>query len=190
MADDATSRAIASARSEARGESELYVVGIGASAGGLEAFTSLLSHLPSKPGLAFVLVQHLDPKRESMLSEILSRSTDMPIHEVRGGMRVEIDNAYVIPLVADIDRVTPDGKVRVYATRDAGGSWTAFGDGLPDHEAFLTIYRQAFGAQGEGADLQLYFGATSGDVFGSTDAGATWFSVHERLAPVTSVRVA
>jgi photosystem II stability/assembly factor-like uncharacterized protein len=55
---------------------------------------------------------------------------------------------------------------------------------------YLTVLRQAFGATGEGATMQLYFGATSGDVFGSADAGTTWFSVHERLAPVTSVRVA
>ena len=41
------------------------------------------------------------------------------------------DSAYVIPLTADLDRVTPDGRVRVYETRDAGASWTARGDGLP-----------------------------------------------------------
>ena len=100
------------------------------------------------------------------------------------------DSAFVIPLVGADDRVTPEEQVRVYVTRDAGETWAACGDGLPDHEAFLTVYRQAFGATGQGQDLQLYFGATSGDVFGSADAGGTWFSVHERLAPVTSVRVA
>jgi hypothetical protein len=99
------------------------------------------------------------------------------------------DSAFVIPLNADVDRVTPEGKLRVYATHDAGATWQACGDGLPDHEAFLTILRQAFGSTGQGDDLQLYFGATSGDVFGSADAGSTWFSAHERLAPVTSVRV-
>ena len=54
------------------------VVGVGASAGGLEAFTQLLKHLPLDTGLAFVLVQHLDPKHESMLTGILSRETQMP----------------------------------------------------------------------------------------------------------------
>ena len=58
----------------------------------------------------------------------------------------------------------------------------------PQDEAYLTILRQAFGHDG-GSPLGLYFGATSGDVFGSADAGATWFTAHERLAPVTSVRV-
>ncbi|HEX7247657.1 MAG TPA: exo-alpha-sialidase [Actinomycetota bacterium] len=100
------------------------------------------------------------------------------------------DSAYVIPLVGAEDRVTPEAQVRVFETRDAGSTWTAHGEGLPASEAYLTILRQAFGSTGEGADLELYFGATSGDVFGSADAGATWFQVHERLAPVTSVRVA
>ncbi len=99
------------------------------------------------------------------------------------------DSAFVIPLVADVDRVTPEGRVRVHGTRDGGASWHALGDGLPDDRAYLTILRQAFGAHGEGSDQQLYFGATSGAVFGSPDAGASWFAVQERLAPVTSVRV-
>jgi hypothetical protein len=99
------------------------------------------------------------------------------------------ESAYVIPLSGDFDRVTPEGKVRVYQTRDAGATWMARGDGLPSDEAYLTILRQAFGHDG-GSPLGLYFGATSGDVFGSADAGASWFTVHERLAPVTSVRVA
>jgi photosystem II stability/assembly factor-like uncharacterized protein len=102
----------------------------------------------------------------------------------------DVDRAFVIPLTADVDRVTPEGIVRVYETRDAGATWTARGQGLPSSEAYLTILRQAFDREGEGDDLGLYFGATSGDVFGSPDAGVSWFSVHERLAPVTSVRVA
>ena len=82
------------------------------------------------------------------------------------------DSAYVIPLTADIDRVTPDGRVRVYETRDAGASWTPRGDGLPGEHAYLTVLREAFGRTGEGEALELYFGATSGAVFGSGDAGA------------------
>jgi photosystem II stability/assembly factor-like uncharacterized protein len=100
------------------------------------------------------------------------------------------DSAFVIPLASDGDRVTPDGRVRIYATRDAGGSWTPLGDGLPSDDAWLTVLRQAFGRDGEGDRLGLWFGATSGEVFGSTDAGATWSTVAPRLAPVTSVRVA
>jgi photosystem II stability/assembly factor-like uncharacterized protein len=98
------------------------------------------------------------------------------------------DSAYVIPLVGGEDRVMPDARVRVYETRDAGTTWTARGDGLPDRDAFLTVLRQAFDRAGEGESLELYFGATSGDVFGSGDAGATWFTAATHLPPVLSVR--
>ncbi|MEA2156774.1 MAG: hypothetical protein QOE11_2914 [Solirubrobacteraceae bacterium] len=97
------------------------------------------------------------------------------------------DSAYVIPLKADTDRVTPDGRVRVYETRDAGDTWMPRGDGLPQHNAYLTVLRQAFGSAGEGSALELYFGATSGDVFGSGDAGATWSTVAGSLPPVSGV---
>ena len=60
------------------------------------------------------------------------------------------DTAFVIPLVADTDRVTVDGRVRVFGTRDAGESWTSLSDGLPQDGAYLTILRQAFGHEGEG----------------------------------------
>jgi photosystem II stability/assembly factor-like uncharacterized protein len=97
------------------------------------------------------------------------------------------DSAYVIPLVADMDRVTPDGRVRVYETRDGGSSWSPRGDGLPAEHAYLTVLRQAFSRTGEGDGLELYFGATSGELFGSPDAGATWSTLATRLPPVFSV---
>src|ERR1700730_11965805 len=78
------------------------VVGFGASAGGLEAFTQVLTHLSTRTGMAFVLVTHLDPKRESMLAEILSRSTSMPVTEVRRPTAVEPNHVYVTPPATDI----------------------------------------------------------------------------------------
>ncbi|MDQ3677318.1 MAG: exo-alpha-sialidase [Actinomycetota bacterium] len=99
----------------------------------------------------------------------------------------DADSAYVIPLNADMDRTTPEGRVRVYETRDAGASWTARGDGLPQEEAYLTVLRQAFCQTAADAPVELYFGATSGDVFGSGDAGASWFEVATRLPPVYAV---
>ncbi len=97
------------------------------------------------------------------------------------------DRAYVIPLVADVDRVTPEGRVRVYETRDRGESWRALGDGLPQQDAYLTVLRQAFGHDG-GDPLGLYFGAESGEVFGSADEGETWNVVADHLPPILSVR--
>jgi two-component system CheB/CheR fusion protein len=75
------------------------VVGIGASAGGLGAFQSFLEHLPDDPGMAFVLVQHLDPDRESELPRLLQDATAMEVTHVEndGGMELAPDHVYVIP---------------------------------------------------------------------------------------------
>ena len=72
------------------------IVGVGASAGGLEAFTELLSQLPDNTGLAFVLIQHLDPSHESHLTELLSKASKMPVSEVNGETRAEANHVYVV----------------------------------------------------------------------------------------------
>jgi two-component system, chemotaxis family, CheB/CheR fusion protein len=66
-------------------------------AGGLEAFTALLQHFPTDTGMAFVLARHLDPARESALSDPLSRVTFLPVREVTNHRHVEPNHAYVIP---------------------------------------------------------------------------------------------
>jgi two-component system CheB/CheR fusion protein len=73
------------------------VAGVGASAGGLEAYSELLEALPENPGLALLLVSHLDPGQKSHLPEILGRVSKLPVAEVAEGMRVEVDRVYVIP---------------------------------------------------------------------------------------------
>jgi two-component system CheB/CheR fusion protein len=73
------------------------IVGLGASAGGLEAFTQLLAALPLDTGCGFVLVQHLDPQHQSELRTILARSTKMPVREATHGLRIEPNYVYVIP---------------------------------------------------------------------------------------------
>jgi photosystem II stability/assembly factor-like uncharacterized protein len=98
------------------------------------------------------------------------------------------DRAFVIPLGSERDRVTLDGRVRVYETRDRGNSWHALTDGLPQKDAYLTILRQAF-CSGASNPLGLFFGATSGDVFGSSDGGRSWFAAARHLPPVLSVRM-
>jgi len=73
------------------------IVAIGASAGGLEACGKLLDVLPPTSGMAFVLIQHLDPTHDSMLVELLSRHTEMPVRQAADGMAVQPDHLYVIP---------------------------------------------------------------------------------------------
>ena len=78
------------------------IVGVGASAGGLEAFTQLLQALPSNTGMAFVLIQHLDPTHTSFLAEALSKATAMPVRQAEDGQRVEPNHVYVIPPNAEL----------------------------------------------------------------------------------------
>lgn len=73
------------------------VVAVGASAGGLEAFSQLLRAIPKNIGMAFVFVQHLDPKHHSMLSELLAKSANMPVLEATNGTTVKPNHVYVIP---------------------------------------------------------------------------------------------
>jgi two-component system CheB/CheR fusion protein len=73
------------------------IVGIGASAGGLEAFTELLKRLPANTGMGFVLVQHLDPTHESELAQLLGRVASMPVKEATNGVEVAPDHIYVMP---------------------------------------------------------------------------------------------
>src|ERR1700723_642195 len=75
---------------------QLVVVAIGASAGGIEASTELLMNLPEETGLSFVLVQHLAPKHQSFLADLLSKRTTIEVSEVQHGMTIERDHIYVI----------------------------------------------------------------------------------------------
>ncbi|MFL5349259.1 MAG: chemotaxis protein CheB [Hyalangium sp.] len=79
------------------------IVGVGASAGGLEAFTQLLEHLPPDSGMSFVFIQHLSPTHISLLSQALAKATQMPVAEATHGVRVEPNHIYVIPPSADIE---------------------------------------------------------------------------------------
>lgn len=79
------------------------VAGIGASAGGLEAFTALLNHLPVDTGMAFVVVQHLSPTHDGILPKLLGKTTGMPVLEVTHGMTVEPNHVYVIPPNANME---------------------------------------------------------------------------------------
>ena len=73
------------------------IVGIGASAGGLDAFKKFFSHLPSDPGIAFVLIPHLDPTHESLMVELLAKQTQMKVCEAQDGMSIQPNCVYIIP---------------------------------------------------------------------------------------------
>ena len=80
-----------------RGPGDFPVVGIGASAGGLDACRKVMDALPADAGLAFILVQHLDPTHESMMADLLAGHTSMTVRQAADGMLIERDHLYVIP---------------------------------------------------------------------------------------------
>ena len=78
-------------------ENKFPVVGVGASAGGLTAFKEFVRGIPENSGMAYVLVQHLDPSHESLLTEILQKSTPVPVFEITDDIEVKPDHIYIIP---------------------------------------------------------------------------------------------
>src|SRR5512135_248828 len=88
----------APARSRKKKIDELFpIVGIGASAGGIEAFEQFFSNMPPDSGMAFVLVPHLDPTHKSIMTELLKRYTTMPVYEAKHRMVPVADSIYIIP---------------------------------------------------------------------------------------------
>src|SRR5882724_9424289 len=95
------------------------IVGVGASAGGLEAFTQLLKALGPGSGMAYVLVQHLDPSHESALTELLAKATEMPVRQVTDATPVEPNHVYVIP--PNVDMTISQGILRLTARTETRG---------------------------------------------------------------------
>jgi len=128
-------RKIAAERDVKISSGSFPIVGIGASAGGLEAFSELLRYLPEKTGMAFVLVQHLDPKHGSALQEILSRTTKIPVTEVSQGVVVEPDHAYVIP--ANTNLTIKNGMLQL------GSRVVTHGQHMPINDFFRSLAESA-----------------------------------------------
>jgi hypothetical protein len=97
------------------------------------------------------------------------------------------DCAWIVPLESDQFRCTPEGKLRVYRTRDAGASWQPLTRGLPQDGAYETVLRDAMAVDSlDGTGI--YFGTRSGKVFGSADEGESWSELLDGFPPVISVK--
>ncbi|MEO7502905.1 MAG: exo-alpha-sialidase [Gemmatimonadaceae bacterium] len=99
------------------------------------------------------------------------------------------ETVYIVPLESDQFRCTPEAKLRVYRTSDAGASWDPMTDGLPQKNAYETVLRDALTADSHEA-AGIYFGTRSGKLFGSMDDGATWRELADGLPPVVCVKTA
>ena len=83
----------------------------------------------------------------------------------------------------------PEGKAAVWRTSDGGDTWTRSGDGLPDHDAFVGVLREAM-AVDRLDPVGVYFGTSTGQLYGSADEGRTWRLLATNLPPIWSVDVA
>ena len=117
MANDSDSSRDRAEQDAPAGESPLYVVGIGASAGGLVALRSLFSTMPAKPGFAFVIVVHLSPQHESHFVELLQPYTKMRVQQVTRTMPLEPNHVYVIPPNANLDTIDTHLRLSPLETR-------------------------------------------------------------------------
>src|SRR5215468_2074792 len=105
-------------RGSSPGPNGFLIVAIGASAGGIEASSELVRALPSNTGMAFVLIQHLDPTHHSILTELLAKETSMRVREVSDGMPLQPNQVYVIPPNATMSvsghrlQIAPRGETR------------------------------------------------------------------------------
>ena len=99
------------------------------------------------------------------------------------------DTAWIIPLESDQFRCTPEGKLRVYRTSDAGASWSALTNGLPQSDAYECVLRDAM-AVDPLSPAGVYFGTRNGKVFGSANEGESWSLLAGGLPPVVAVKTA
>jgi hypothetical protein len=99
------------------------------------------------------------------------------------------DVAWIVPLESDEFRCTPEGRLRVFRTRDAGARWEPLSTGLPQEGAYETVLRDALAADVLNP-AGLYFGTRSGKLFASADEGERWSAITEGFPPIISVKAA
>ena len=99
------------------------------------------------------------------------------------------DCVWIVPMESDMFRCSPEGKLRVYRTRNAGKKWEPLAKGLPQKDAYETVLRDAL-AVDPLDPVGVYFGTRSGKLFGSANEGKSWSALAEGLPPVVCVKTA
>src|ERR671932_766390 len=182
LSQDNTPESIANCSSEIEQlpetEARFPIVGIAASAGGIEAFTELLRHLPVDTGMAFVLIQHLDPNYKSFLAEILSRSTPMAVNQVRDRVAVEPNQVYVIP--PNTKMVISKGVLELSPREKVYGKYMpgdAFFTSLAVDRGYKAIAVVLSGADGDGSLGLMAIKAAGGMTFAQCESTAKFDSM-------------
>lgn len=178
-----TARSSARADREAKADLELLcpIVGVGASAGGLEAFTKLLEHLPTDTGMAFVLIQHLDPTHESLLTGLLAKTTSMPVTEVTNGMEVSPDRVYIIP--PNVEMVLAGNSLQLFPRERVHGRSLPvdrFFQSLATHRQNRAIAVVLSGTDGDGALGLAAVKAAGGITFAQDRASSKFGGMPDR----------
>jgi two-component system CheB/CheR fusion protein len=154
------------------------IVGIAASAGGLEAFTELIRYLPTDTGMAFVLIQHLSPDYKSLLSEILGRVTAMPVRQACDRIMVEPNEVYVIP--PNTEMTLTDGRLHLAPRHKTNGKYlpgTVFFESLAADRGNKAIAIVLSGADGDGSQGLKAIKVAGGVTFAQSEATAKFDSM-------------
>ncbi len=166
-------------------DSRFPIVGIAASAGGLEAFIQLLTYLPIDTGMAFVLIQHLAPNHKSLLAEILAKKTQMPVSEVIDGVVVEPNHVYIIP--PNTKMILAQGMLRLAVREKVEGKYMpgdAFFTSLAAERGNKAIAVILSGGDGDGS-LALTAIKTAGGVTFAQGEGTAKYNSMPNTAVAT-----
>jgi two-component system CheB/CheR fusion protein len=164
--------------SEQPGDNLFPIVGIAASAGGLEAFIELLTYLPVDTGMAFVLIQHLAPDHKSLLAEILAKKTKMPVSEVVDGVIVEPNHVYII--APNTKMILAQGMLRLAARERVEGKYMpgdAFFTSLAAEQGCKAIAVILSGGDGDGSLALTDIKAAGGVTFAQCEGTAKFDSM-------------
>ena len=145
---------------------------------------------PSRPSVLF-MQKHWDVMRSDNAGE--------QWHEVSGNLPTDFgfvidvhahepNTIYVVPIKSDSEHFPPDGKLRVYRSRSGGNEWEALTNGLPQHDCYVNVLRDAMAVDSLDP-CGVYFGTSGGQVYGSANSGDSWNAIVRDLPAVVSVEV-